>query len=511
MWRARWRATTWCARSTDPVAKCSWRVGRQLVDRCCRGCRRGSRVSSRSPSTTVNLSRLPRRQAAGRTVVYALGLDSVQESTGALAALLAIGLPALLVVVGATTWRMVGRALAPVDAIRSEVDTISASQLHRRVPRSGADDEIGRLADTMNRMLDRMERARSRERRFVADASHELRSPIAAIRQHAEVALAHPEHSPDLARVAHAESLRMQGLVDDLLLLAQADAHTLPFRRRPVDLDDLVLAEAARLRAQCDKVVDTHGVSAARVDGDAAALARVLANLGDNAARHAGTDRPHRLRTGRLGGAARRRRRCRYSRRGTEPGLRAVRAAGPGTGSRGRRQRTRVGHRLGDRRRPWRHGVHRGQSAGWGASDRTPAAAAPTSTTPFSGASAVMSEGVPEGGITMTRRTRWILAAAAAAVAAFGIGGTALARASSDSDQPITGPDLDKASAARARAHGRRSRHRDGGRRRGELLRGRGDDARRPADRRPARPELRRGGSSATNSPTTPVRMIGKD
>ena len=224
---------------------------------------------------------------SGRTVVYALGLDSVQESTGALAALLAIGLPALLVVVGVTTWRLVGRALAPVDAIRSEVDTISASQLHRRVPRSGADDEIGRLADTMNRMLDRMERARSRERRFVADASHELRSPIAAIRQHAEVALAHPEHSADLARVAQAESLRMQGLVDDLLLLAQADAHTLPLRWRPVDLDDLVLAEAARLRAQYHKVVDAHGVSATRVDGDRAALARVLANLGDNAARHA--------------------------------------------------------------------------------------------------------------------------------------------------------------------------------------------------------------------------------
>ena len=223
----------------------------------------------------------------GRTVVYALGLDSVQESTGALAALLAIGLPAFLVVVGVTTWRVVGRALAPVDAIRAEVDAISASQLHRRVPRSSADDEIGRLADTMNRMLDRLERARSRERRFVADASHELRSPIAAIRQHAEVALAHPEHSADLARVAHAESLRMQGLVDDLLLLAQADAHTLPLRQRPVDLDDLVLAEAARLRVQYEKFVDTHGVSAARVNGDPASLTRVLANLGDNAARHA--------------------------------------------------------------------------------------------------------------------------------------------------------------------------------------------------------------------------------
>jgi signal transduction histidine kinase len=223
----------------------------------------------------------------GRTVVFAQALDSVEESTRALAVLLAIGLPALLLVVGATSWRVVGRALAPVDAIRAEVDSISAAQLHRRVPRPAASDEIGRFADTMNRMLDRLDRARSRERRFVADASHELRSPIAAIRQHAEVALAHPELSSDLARVAHAESLRMQALINDLLLLAQADAHTLPLRRRPVDLDDLVLAEATRLRDLDAPVIDTHGVSAARVDGDPAALSRVLGNLGDNAARHA--------------------------------------------------------------------------------------------------------------------------------------------------------------------------------------------------------------------------------
>lgn len=228
----------------------------------------------------------------GRTVLVGRSLDTREETTGTMTVLLAIGLPALLLAVGATTWRVVGRALAPVDAIRAEVDAISAADLARRVSTS-ASDEIGRLAATMNRMLDRLELARVRERRFVADASHELRSPIAALRQHAEVALAHPEHAPTLAQAAHAESLRMQALVDDLLLLAKADAQAMALRRRPVDLDDLVFDEVRRLRAGSGPAgtggfaVDASGVSAARVDGDPAALRRVLRNLGDNASRHA--------------------------------------------------------------------------------------------------------------------------------------------------------------------------------------------------------------------------------
>jgi signal transduction histidine kinase len=223
----------------------------------------------------------------GRTVVLGQSLDQVEEPTRALVVLLAVGLPALLVVVAVTTWRLVGRALAPVDAIRGQVDAISAAALHRRVPQPSTRDEIARLAATMNRMLERLESAQIRERRFIADASHELRSPIAAIRQHAEVALAHPDLGDGLAHVAHAESLRMQALVDDLLLLAQADEHGPNLRRQPVDVDDLVLAEARRLRDADELRVDASGVSAARVDGDPAALRRMLRNLVDNAVRHA--------------------------------------------------------------------------------------------------------------------------------------------------------------------------------------------------------------------------------
>jgi len=168
------------------------------------------------------------------------------------------------------------------------VDEISAAQLHRRVPHPKADDEIGRLAATMNRMLQRLESARNSQRRFVSDASHELRSPITTIRHHAEVALAHPDRvtATELAEVVLAEQQRMQHLVDDLLLLARADEHV-PLAREALDLDDLAFEEGRRLRSVTSKRVDTSGVSAARVQGDAEALRRMMRNVGENAVRHA--------------------------------------------------------------------------------------------------------------------------------------------------------------------------------------------------------------------------------
>ena len=205
--------------------------------------------------------------------------------------MLLAGLPLLIVLVGLTTWKLVGRALAPMDAIRAEVDEISASEMHRRVPAPGGTDEVARLASTMNRMLDRLELAQRRQQQFVSDASHELRSPVASIREQAEVALAHPERvtTSDLAEHVLAEDLRVQRLVEDLLLLARADEQTLRLKRRPVDLDDLVFEVAQRLRAGSSLRIDTTDVSAARVLGDAPGLRRVVANLAENAARHART------------------------------------------------------------------------------------------------------------------------------------------------------------------------------------------------------------------------------
>ena len=225
----------------------------------------------------------------GRLVLVARTLDDVDESTSIVGALLAAGIPVLLLVVAATTWRLTGRALAPVEGIRSEVEAITATELHRRVPVPSGGDEVARLASTMNAMLDRLDAAATRQGRFVADASHELRSPVAVLRAHAEATLAAPGRtsSEALAGTVLAEALRLQGLVDDLLLLARADEHRPAPGARPVDLDDLVFAEAARLRAGRTLQVDTTAVSAGRVAGDAGALGRVVRNLADNAARHA--------------------------------------------------------------------------------------------------------------------------------------------------------------------------------------------------------------------------------
>jgi signal transduction histidine kinase len=223
------------------------------------------------------------------TVVMGRTLEAVDESSAAVAGSLAAGIPLLLLVVGIMTWRVVGRALAPVEAIRSEVEFISSEQLHRRVPEPPGGDEIARLAATMNKMLNRLEAGSRRQREFVSDASHELRQPIAAIRQYAEVAQVHPEATSveELAGVVIEEDARLQRVVEDLLLLAKVDEGTLPGRHDSVDLDDVVFEEAARLRSATDLRVDVERVSSGRVSGDRAHLGRLVRNLVDNAARHA--------------------------------------------------------------------------------------------------------------------------------------------------------------------------------------------------------------------------------
>jgi signal transduction histidine kinase len=223
------------------------------------------------------------------TVIVGRDVEDVGEVIATVTRLLAIGIPLLLVLVGLVTWRVVGRALAPVERIRAEVDAISTEELHRRVPEPAGEDEISRLAATMNRMLARLEDGQTRQRRFVSDASHELRSPLASIRQHAEVAQTHPGTTSqgELADVVLLESARLQSIVEDLLILSRADEGTLRLTSEPVDLDDVVLEEAARLRGAGTFRIDTAAVSAGRVLGDRAALERLLRNLTDNAARHA--------------------------------------------------------------------------------------------------------------------------------------------------------------------------------------------------------------------------------
>jgi signal transduction histidine kinase len=228
-------------------------------------------------------------RAPGETIIVGRSLETVTEATAAMVNVLSVAIPLLLLVVGLVTWRVVGRALAPVEGIRREVEAISSSELHRRVPDAPGGDEISRLASTMNSMLQRLEEGHRRERRLVSDASHELRSPITSIRQHAEVALSHPDTTTttELASVVLEEDERLQRIVEDLLLLSSLDEGSLGIRTAPVDLDDVVLEEATRLRGTTGLRIETDAVSAGRVTGDRSKLERLVRNLTDNAARHA--------------------------------------------------------------------------------------------------------------------------------------------------------------------------------------------------------------------------------
>jgi signal transduction histidine kinase len=225
-------------------------------------------------------------------IVAASPLTEVDRSVDALVDGLWLGVPAVVVLVGVLAWTLIGRALRPIEAIRSQVEEISATTMDRRVPEPGTGDEVDRLARTMNVMLGRLEEASARQRRFVSDASHELRSPVATIRTELEVALRNPDAAdwPAVARGVLAEDRRLEWLLSDLLELARLDeASPTPFE--DVDLDDLALDAATRLRSSPSTVaglaVDTSRVSAGRVTGSPRQLERVLRNLLDNAGRHA--------------------------------------------------------------------------------------------------------------------------------------------------------------------------------------------------------------------------------
>lgn len=229
----------------------------------------------------------PIRLASGavQSVVIARSLEDADDAVRSAALLLAFAVPAISAFVAALMWAVVGRSLRPVERIRLDVESLG-EDLSRRVDPPAGKDEVARLATTMNRMLGRLEAAHQDQQRFVSDASHELRSPVAAIRQHAQVALHHPDATDlaSLAEVVDSEAARLHDLVNDLLLLARLGEGT-GHNCGEVDLDDIVLAEAGRLR-QLGVTTDTAAVGPARVFADEALLARAVRNATDNARRH---------------------------------------------------------------------------------------------------------------------------------------------------------------------------------------------------------------------------------
>jgi signal transduction histidine kinase len=216
-------------------------------------------------------------------------LTEVRHSIDALARALYVAIPLLILLVGAIAWFLVGRALRPVDAIRSQVEDISHTTLDRRVPVPAGRDEVAALARTMNDMLDRLERSSRRQREFVSDASHELRSPIASIRAAVEVALAHPARADwsSIGTQVLSEGGRLEHIVTELLELARTEEQLDGPTPSVVELDEVVVEEMDRLRATTDVVVDGREVSGAQVNGFRPQLGRVVRNLLDNAGAYA--------------------------------------------------------------------------------------------------------------------------------------------------------------------------------------------------------------------------------
>ncbi|NUS29975.1 MAG: HAMP domain-containing histidine kinase [Streptomyces sp.] len=219
------------------------------------------------------------RDGVQLTVWAGESLDAEQGAVHTALSVMLVGFPLLLGVVAAVTWLVTRRALRPVEGIRREMAAITASEdLARRVPEPDTHDEVARLARTTNETLAALEASVERQRRFVADASHELRSPIASLRTQLEVGIAHPGLL-DLDGAVE-DTVRLQRLAADLLLLARLDAGERPGDGR-FDLGELARREA---RGRDGVSVEAEAVEVA---GSRGQVGRILGNLLDNAQRHA--------------------------------------------------------------------------------------------------------------------------------------------------------------------------------------------------------------------------------
>ena len=214
----------------------------------------------------------------------------LDAATAAIVALLAAGVPLLTALVAAVAWWTIGRALKPVSDITATMSEITASDLHRRVPVGLVEDEISELASTVNDTLERLDEAVETQRRFVADASHELRGPLAAFRADLEISVMHPTDTSweSVASDLLGDVERLQTMTEDLLLLARLDSN----RAHPhhqLDLAGLVEEAVAGVRRTDVKLTVTIQQRPCLVDGDTVQLSRMLRNLLYNAEQHAAT------------------------------------------------------------------------------------------------------------------------------------------------------------------------------------------------------------------------------
>ncbi len=229
---------------------------------------------------------------AGTVVVVGVSTEDRDEALGEIATGFAIGAPLALLVAGLLGYLLAARAMAPVESLRERAEAITLDRAGERLPLPPADDELRRLATTLNAMLDRIESALERERVFVADASHELRTPLAILRAELELA-DRPERDPAALRAAlrsTAEEVeRLSRLADDLLVIARTDQGRLPIEPEPVDVRELLERVAARFAAPAAAAGRSIAVEASEpivADLDPTRIEQALGNLVDNALRH---------------------------------------------------------------------------------------------------------------------------------------------------------------------------------------------------------------------------------
>jgi two-component system, OmpR family, sensor kinase len=205
--------------------------------------------------------------------------------------LLLVG-PAALLLTALLGYGLATAALRPVEAMRAEAAAISGSEPGRHLPLPHSRDEIHRLGETLNEMLDRLEAAIERERGFVADASHELRTPLALLKAELELALRRPRSAPELEeaiRSAAEETDRLTGLADDLLLLARSDRGELTIRPARIRAADLLGRVADRFRRHADaadRSIEVDRLTGLELEADPRRLEQAVGNLVENALKH---------------------------------------------------------------------------------------------------------------------------------------------------------------------------------------------------------------------------------
>ncbi len=243
----------------------------------------GDQIGLPSPVRVVGLATGARDDP--QTVVVARSMADLLKGVHLLQTTLLIVFPILVAALSVVAWRVIGATLRPVEALRRGADHITGTGRAGRLPVPAGNDEIHSLAVTLNGMLDRLEAVRTRQREFIADAAHELRSPLANMRTQLEVAQHLGERAPwpDISDDLLADTQRLARLVDDLLLLARSDASSVLARPEPVDLVALVHGLDTRYPAVALDLPDAPLWTMGEPDG----LTRVLANLLDNAVRHA--------------------------------------------------------------------------------------------------------------------------------------------------------------------------------------------------------------------------------